>query len=327
VLDPLGMPVATAVVSGERADDPLNVPCIERVQQRLGRCGLLCVGDGKMAAHDTRAFIALAGDYYLCPLPHVQLAEGELDEALAPVWRAEPPLTSVFREREPGKPERIAQGYAYEVPMRVESDGKRQEWSERRLVAHSVRPAQAAETALRARVAKAKAHVEALNVRGRGRKRFEDIETLRQAVNAIVQRHRVEDLLWLRYDHHTTTRSVRAYKDRPAYVKQDRQATVEVRVDEAAQEQAVRRLGWRIYRTNQAAGQLSLAQAVLAYRREYLVERSLGRLKGQPLSLTPMYVQRDDHATGLIRLLSIALWVLTLVECVVRRQLTAEEAT
>ena len=85
----------------------------------------------------------------------------------------------------------------------------------------SVRHAEAAEAALRARVAKAKAQVEALNLRGRGRKRFEDVETLRQAVNEIVQRHRVEDFLWLRYDHHTTTRQVRAYKDRPAYVKQE----------------------------------------------------------------------------------------------------------
>lgn len=67
--------------------------------------------------------------------------------------------------------------------------------------------------------------------------------------------------------------------------------------------------------------------SVLAYRSEYLVERSLGRLKGRPLSLRPMYVQRDDHATGLIRLLSIALRVLTLLEFVVRRGLAAEETT
>ena len=191
----------------------------------------------------------------------------------------------------------------------------------------SVRHAQAAEAALRARVAKAKAQVEALNRRGRGRKRYEDIETLRQAVNAIVQRHRVEEFLWLRYDQHTTTRPVRAYQDRPAYVKEDRQATVEVRVDEEALESAVRRLGWRMYSTNQPAEQLSLEQAVLAYRSEYLVERSLGRLKGRPLSLRPMYVQRDDHATGLIRLLSIALRVLTLLEFVVRRQLAAAGET
>src|SRR5205085_11557311 len=78
--------------------------------------------------------------------------------------------------------------------------------------------------------------------------------------------------------------------------------------------------------TNQPVEQLSLAQAVLAYRSEFQVERSLGRLKGQPLSLTPMYVQRDDHATGLIRLLSIALRVLTLLELVVCLYLAPERA-
>jgi transposase len=327
VLDPLGMPLVTDVVSGERADDPLYVPCIERVQRSLGRSGVLFVGDCKMAAFDTRAFIALSGDYYLCPLPQVQLAEGELEEALKQVWSGEQALSEVFREPAEGEPKLIAQGYERDVPMSVEVEGQRREWSERRLVVRSLRHAQAAEAALRARVAKAKAQVEALNLRGRGRKRFEDIETLRQAVNEIVQRHRVEDFLWLRYDQHMTARPVRAYQDRPAYVKQERQAMVEVCVDEEALEAAVRRLGWRIYSTNQPAKQLSLEQAVLAYRNEYLVERSLGRLKGRPLSLRPMYVQRDDHATGLIRLLSIALRVLTLLEFVVRRQLVAEEAT
>jgi transposase len=40
VLDPLGMPLATDVGSGERADDPLSLPCIERVQAGVGRRGL-----------------------------------------------------------------------------------------------------------------------------------------------------------------------------------------------------------------------------------------------------------------------------------------------
>jgi transposase len=325
VLDPLGMPLVTDVVSSERADDPLYIPCIERVQQSLGRSGLWFVGDCKMAAQDTRVFMALAGDYYLCPLPQVQLDEGEFDEALERVYSGGQALSEVFREQEPGDPILIAQGYEYHRPMSVSVEDTEREWTERRLVVRSVRHAESAQAALQARVAKAKEQVEALNQRGRGRKRFEDVDTLRQAVNAIVQRHRVEDFLWLRYDQQTTTRSVRAYKDRPASVKEESQATVEVRVDEEALELAARRLGWRLYSTNQPVEQLSLEQAVLAYRSEYLVERSLGRLKGRPLSLKPMYVQRDDYATGLIRLLSIALRVLTLLEFVGRRQLASEQ--
>jgi transposase len=176
-------------------------------------------------------------------------------------------------------------------------------------------------------VAKAQTQVEALNRRGRGRKRCRAVAQGRQAVNAIVQRHHVEEFLWVRYAPHTTTRPVRASQGRPASVQTAHQATVEVRVDEAALEAAVRRLGWRVYGTHHPAEQWSLAQAVLADRSTCLVERSLGRLKGRPLSLRPMYVPRDDHATGLMRLLSIALRVLTLLACVVRRQLAATGET
>ena len=66
----------------------------------------------------------------------------------------------------------------------------------------------------------------------------------------IGQRHRVEDFVWLRYDQHTPMCPVRASQDRSAYVKEEQHATVEGRVDEAALESAVRRLGWRMSRTN-----------------------------------------------------------------------------
>jgi transposase len=324
VLDPLGMPLATDVGSGERADDPLYLPCIERVQASMGRHGLLYVGDCKMASRETRARLVGPGDFYLCPLPQVQLAEGELDTALEAVWRGEQSLSPVKREGPTGELEVIAEGYEYAVAMSQQVGEHVQTWTERRLVVRSVRQAHAAEAALRARVAKAIAQIVALNQRGRGKKRFETVAALRQAVVAIVQDYKVENLLWFRLTQHITPRPVRAYRGQPARVDHDRHATVEVCVDEAALEAAVRRLGWRVYGTNQPVESLSLEQAVLAYRNEYQVERSLGRLKGRPLSLTPMYVQRDDHATGLIRLLSIALRVLTLLEFVGRRQLAAE---
>jgi transposase len=327
VLDPLGMPLATDAVSGERADDPLYMPCIARVQASLGRHGLLYVGDCKMASRETRARIAAAGDFYLCPLPQVQLAAGEFDAALAAVCNGAHALSAVVREGPQGQPELIAQGYEYPVAMSQQGDGQVESWSERRLVVRSVRQAHAAEAALRARVAKAIAQIEALNQRGRGKKRCETVAALRQAVVAIVQRYGVEDLIGFRLTQHDTPRAVRAYRGQPARVNHDRHATVEVRVDEGALEATIGRLGWRVYGTNQPLASLSLAQAVLAYRSEYQVERSFGRLKGRPLSLTPMYVQRDDHATGLIRLLSIALRVLTLLEFVGRRQLAAAGAT
>jgi transposase len=46
-LDPLGMPLSTDVLSGERADDGLYIPLIERIRNGLKTTGLLFVGDCK----------------------------------------------------------------------------------------------------------------------------------------------------------------------------------------------------------------------------------------------------------------------------------------
>jgi transposase len=73
--------------------------------------------------------------------------------------------------------------------------------------------------------------------------------------------------------------------------------------------------------------ELSRKSQVLTYRQEYRIERGFGRLKGHPLSLTPMYLQREDHIQGLIRLLLIALRLLTLMEFQVRRALAHQQET
>ena len=82
-----------------------------------------------------------------------------------------------------------------------------------------------------------------------------------------------------------------------------------------------------MYATNAPVKKLSLTGAVLAYRDQYLVERSFARLKGAILAMLPLYVQRDDHAIGLIRLLTVGLRAMVIIEFVVRRSLAEEGET
>jgi len=324
-LDPLGMPLATMVVPGQRADDPLYIPAITQVRQGLGRRGLLYIGDCKMAALATRAFLQAGGDCYLCPLSEIQMPADRLEEVLAPVWSGEQALTPIYRERENGDQECVAEGFERQEVLTAAVGGQTITWTERQLVVRSRKQAQAAEAALRARLEKAQKALLALNERGRGKKRFPDEASLRQEAEAIVARYRAEGLLCLRYEEEVKERPVRRYRGRPATVRQEREIWVRVKVDEEALEKAVRRLGWRVYVTNEGAERLALPQAVLAYREQYTIDRGMGRLKGRPLSLTPMYLQRDDRVTGLIRLLTIALRVLTLLEFTARRNLAMED--
>jgi len=63
-LDPLGLPLASAVAPGGRADDPFYVPLIRQARSVVGRRGVLYVGDCKMGALTTRATVHDGYDHY-----------------------------------------------------------------------------------------------------------------------------------------------------------------------------------------------------------------------------------------------------------------------
>jgi transposase len=323
-LDPLGVPLATAVVPGHHADDPLYIPAVRQVRVSLGQRGLLYVGDCKMAALETRAYLHEGQDFYLCPLSALQVPADLLDAYLAPIWTGEQDVTPIYRHRTPGDREQLAEGYEVQEPLTAVVAGERCMWTERRLVIRSLAQARAGEAALHTRLAQAQTALADLQTRRQGKPRCTELPAVREAAEAILARYRVQGLLRLHYEERVGERSVRRYGSRPATVRIEREVRVTAVIDQEAITAAVQRLGWRVYATNHPAAHLTLTQAVLAYRSAYLIERGFGRLKGQPLSLTPMYLEREDHVTGLIRLLVVGLRVLTLLEFVVRRRLATD---
>ncbi len=108
-LDPLGMPLATEVLSGEHAADPVYLPIIARVRDGLQQNGLLYVGDCKMAALSTRASIQAHGDYSLCPLSAGQVSPAQLQREVEAQQAQGAPLVQVERVDEQGKSSCIAQ--------------------------------------------------------------------------------------------------------------------------------------------------------------------------------------------------------------------------
>ena len=85
------------------------------------------------------------------------------------------------------------------------------------------------------------------------------------------------------------------------------------------------RLGWRAQVTNLPVAQLSLPQAVIHYRGGWVLERDFHLVKDLPLGLRPLFVWRDDQIKGLMRLLTLALRLLTLIETQVRQGLRQEQ--
>jgi transposase len=321
-LDPLGMPLVTTVVAGNTADDPLYVPAIAEVQRSLSGSGRLFVGDRKMAALETRGYLASTEDFYLCPLSAVQVSAEQLQLLLEPVWEGKQAVTLVHRPTadEADEPEEVARGFEFSVTQTATIAGQEVSWTERRLVVCSTAQAQRQSAALEQHVRQAVQELERLNQRKQGKKVL-TARALRAKAEQIVARHGVATLIDVQVKTTMTTVSQRKYKDRPAGVRVLRQVRVLAQVNAAAVEAAKQRCGWRVYVTNHP--ELTLPQAVLSYRGQYGIEHGYARLKGKPLGLSPMYLQTDNRVVGLVHLLSIGLRVLTLVEYVVRRSLAA----
>jgi transposase len=329
-LDPLGMPVAVDVAPGQRNDEPLYLPIIARVRASMPRTGLLYVGDSKLGGLQTRAALHAAGDAYLCPLGQVQLpapaVTALIDQALAAGA-----LTSIRRPDADGQVVRDDAGQAVvhaeawerSVDLTATCDGQAITWTERRIVVRSPALQARQQQALERRLAAAEADVADLLVARRGKVRPTTPAAAQAAIDAIVARHDVVGLLEVVLTATAQPRTVRAYRDQPARTDTTYTLALTSTRVAAAITAAVARLGWRVYVTNRAADALSTTQVVLAYRDQYLVEHPIGRLKGAPLSLRPVYLSRDDHVTGLVRVLTIAIRVLSLLEYGIRQHMAA----
>nr|MDU9044083.1 hypothetical protein [Candidatus Electrothrix aestuarii] len=153
-LDPLGMPLASDVVSGEKADDGLYIPLIARVNESLEKSGLLFSGDCKMSALETRAYLVSSGQHYLCPLPLTGKTSHEITDWINTgiAKDQEDDLVSVFRENYKGELIFAAKGYEFNRTQFFEKDVEKMEWDERVLVVHSPAHARQQTAGLEARL-------------------------------------------------------------------------------------------------------------------------------------------------------------------------------
>ena len=324
-LDPMGAPLVTQVVSGNRADDGLYIPAVDQTRRVVGQKGLLYIGDSKMEALDIRAHLAVGGDYYLTPLSkkggHAEL----LNKLVQPVLDGSQELVEVVRESANGESQQIASGYETSRRQETWVDDELKHWHERVMVMYSPSLATSAARGLQGRLQRAEEKLLALTpAPGRGKRQYDQLEPLQAAAEAVLQRHRVTELLDLTFECQVTRRKIRKYKERPARVEENVRYQLHLSRNEETIHAQQRTLGWRLYVTNAPVEQLSLPQAFLAYRGAPNIERNFSRLKGRPLGLRPVYLQREDHLIGLVRLLSLALSILTLTEFVVQRNLETE---
>ena len=325
--EPSGHMIACDVEAGQRADDPLYVPLIKRVRDILGQRGLLYAGDAKMAALGTRAHLAFHQDYYVVPLPLTGTTAREFEQWVDACVEGEQTATLVWDD---GR--LIAAGYEFERIHTAVVEEQSITWTERVLVVRSSAMAARQSAQLEERLARAQAKLKALTPEpGRGKRQIREEQALQAAIDRVLEQYAVQGLLTVRWqkEQTTTTRYQgpgRPGPNRPTCSKTTtRYGITSVQRNEAAIVACGYRLGWRAYATNTPVLRLPLAQAIVHYRGGWCVERDFHLVKDLPLGLSPLFVWKDDQIKGLVRLLTLALRVLTLIETQVRKGLAKDQ--
>ena len=326
-LDPAGVPLVSATVAGNGADDPLYWPTWQRMASVIGHHQFVFLADCKAAAIATRAQIAAKGGIYCLPVP----MSGQNPQLLKQ-WVLDPPVPSVdIRDiRLPQQDEdEPALGRGFEVELgkfwfNPETE-KWVRWHERYLVVYSTNLATAQIRGLRQRLNQAQTALDKL-----ASKPGDELEQLNIKVEAILKRHRVNEFFAVTTATQTVTQTRYSGRGRPAANSPTQQVTriqlqLQVHRQPLAIEQAEQLAGWRLYVTNAPIARLSLPQAILYYREQWLLERGFHRFKRGQLPALPIYFQNQDRIAGLMFLLTLALRVFTLMEFVVRLALQAAQ--
>lgn len=337
-LDPFGMPLVSDVVAGNAAEDKLYIPAVDRVLKIIDGIGLLFVGDSKMSALAIRAHIHHLNQHYLCPLAQTGDTAEEMVQWVKAVEDGEKTLQAVYIEDEKGQRKLLAEGYVFErtvqttVPIAASdtSPAKEQaiEWREQVFVVRSESYRKSLLDGLEKRLQRATNLLLALTPPpGRGKRQIQDENALSQAADAILKTCGVKDFLTYTFERQEKRQTKYIGRGR-GNAERPKREIISVRYQMLAvtrQEETIaahqKTLGWRAYVSDAPADQLTLEQAVLTYRDEWIIERGFHRLKGVPLSLDPLFVRNDDQVIGITNLLSIAVRMLTLIEFVVRRKL------
>lgn len=319
-LDPAGIPLVSATLAGNGADDPIYLPTWQQMAKVIGHKQFVFLADCKAGAIATRAQIASQGGIYCFPLPMT----GQHPELLKQ-WVLNPPSQSVEIRLPRQDEEEPAVGKGFEVELGKfwlnQETNKWVRWDERHLVVYSHTLASAALRGQQQRLDRA---TEALSKLAT--KPGDDLEQLNQKVEDILKRHRVKEFFTVTTTAETITQTRYLGRGRPTAKSLQEQVTrinlqLQFTQQPAAIEQAKQLVGWRLFVTNAPSTQLTLPQAITYYRDEWLLERGFHRFKRGRLPALPLYFQNQNRIAGLMFLLTIALRVFTLIEFVVRQAL------
>lgn len=304
-LDP-GIPLAIDVTSGEKNDDILYTPLLQRVRKMIDKSGVLIIGDCKLSSNSIRKDIQKHRDYYLCPLAlNTEKSRSYFQELVGAIVDGEQTASLIYKKKDnPGCSKSDCQliGAGYEITRDQGVDEEQtSKWSERLFIYRSFKFTNSEMEKLERILKKVESELKRLTPKPQKNvKQYSDEAKLIEAIEKIGKKYNFNNLFKITY-------TIEPYKKSHRYL-------IEV---ERLKDQINKRkhlCGWRPFVTNALKENLSFQQAIETYLDEWTLERCFRMAKKSHLGISPLYLRKSERLKGITRLLSIGIRMMTLLE-------------
>ena len=315
-LDPLSFPIANEIVSGNRADDGLYLPVIEKVQKNVQSSNLHYVGDCKLASIENRSYIHWSNNTYLCPLSKVQCNDNQILEYLS---KKPEKLLKIKKE---GSKEVLAEAFEQ---IEIVKDIHNKSWRERRIIVRSTAYAESQIKNFDKKIVKTRELLDKLLERKSGRTHPKTLQEAEQKVLEVLEKGGLNSFFDFKIEEIIEEKTINSYGKKTKRITKKFFYKLKYKTKAEEIEKHKNTLGWRVYVTNAKKNKLNTKQAIECYRAEYKIEHVFNKLLNKVTALVPIFVKKDNRVKGLVRLLLLAIKFDSIIQDQVRKKLSEKE--
>jgi len=318
-----GMQIASDVEAGNKNDDPLYIPIMQRTRAIVDTKGYLICGDCKMSSLENRTNFVENNEFFLAPLQLNKKLKKWMEDNLEEVFNEKKPL-EIISYIDNDEVKIIGEGF--EVAKIQKSIEGHLQWNERYLIIKSHEHADQEIKKFKNKIYKLQKELMKCESKLHATPEEAQQELLKKIKDSMESIPEfllnVESIIELNESEYERSEKKRkgTYK-----IKKYRAKITNVVVNEEMLASISKKIGWRIYVTNAEKSILTLPSAYLFFRRTmYVIEIGFHNLKDY-LNISPLYVRDQNQILGMTRLLMLALKILTLMTAELRSNMKKEK--
>lgn len=325
-----GIQIASDVVPGNKNDDPLYLPVLERTRKAIDTVDCLMCGDCKMSALYIRANMVKNKEFYLVPMQLINSTKILFDDLVDKIVNGNQNAELIMDIDDKNVTKIIGAGFEitrkqlYEENLINDECDNLIEWDERVLLVRSYDHAKKEISRFNDKIKKLKNELYSLGSKLCTKKEEAEKELLKK-IEEIKKDNNLSKLFNFKTEVVVEEKEVKRAEKRNGKtrsgsfkIKKYRAKIVDVLEDQDAINIITHKIGWRLYVTNAKKAYLTFSSAYKFFRKTmYVIEIGFHVLKDY-INISPLFVRKQDQILGMTRLLILALKILTLMTAEIR---------